>query len=472
MSGLHHSSFIFSLSSMLRLVSDLLVILDPERVLHEREHLLTYGFDGTAALTGEAGCVVLPRTTEEVAAIVRYASAEGVPIVSRGSGTGLSGGSIPVAGGIVLCLVMMDRILELDEKNLTLRAEAGTITQKIAEAADGAGLLYPPDPGSMKISTIGGNVAENSGGLRGLKYGITRDYVMGLKVVLADGQIVSLGNKCVKDVAGYSMKDVFIGSEGTLGIITEVLLQLVPKPAVKKTLLATFAKMSDAADTVSAIIAAKIIPCTLEFLDKVTIRCVEEYAKVGLPLDAEAILLMETDGHPAVVAEEAEKMESIARQCGAVTVAIAADAEEAARLSTARRAAFSALARVSPTTILEDATVPRSELTRMINFIQEVGARHQLRIGTFGHLGDGNLHPTFLTDERNHAEMERVEQAMKEIFDFAAQLGGTITGEHGVGLAKKKFLPAAIGDASLSLLRQLKKTLDPRGILNPGKIFD
>ncbi len=454
------------------LAADLIALLDAGRVLHEREHLLTYGFDGTAALQGQAGVVVLPHTTEEVASIVRYAAAGKIPIVSRGSGTGLSGGSIPAANAIVLCLVQMDRILELDERNLTLLAEAGAITQRIAETADVAGLLYPPDPGSMKISTIGGNVAENSGGLRGLKYGITRDYVMGLEVVLASGEVVWLGNKCVKDVAGYSMKDVFIGSEGTLGIITKVLLKLVPKPATKKTLLATFGQMEHAADTVSAIIAAKIIPCTLEFLDRITIKCVEDFAKIGLPLDAEAILLMETDGHPAAVEDQAREMEAIARQCGAVRVQVAANAEEAARLATARRAAFSALARVSPTTILEDATVPRSELTKMIRFIQEVGARHQLRIGTFGHMGDGNLHPTFLTDERNHAEMERVEIAMKEIFDFAISLGGTITGEHGVGLAKKRFLPAAIGEASLTLLRQLKRTLDPDGILNPGKIFD
>ena len=447
-------------------------MLGEARVLHEREHLLTYGFDGTAALRGAASCVVFPQTTAEVAAIVRYAAREKVPIVSRGSGTGLSGGSIPVPEGIVLCLVKMDRILELEEQNLTLLAEAGVITQKITDAADGVGLLYPPDPGSMKISTIGGNVAENSGGLRGLKYGITRDYVMGMEVVLASGEIVWLGNKCVKDVAGYSMKDVFIGSEGTLGIITEVLLKLVPKPAGKKTLLATFARMGDAADTVSAIIAAKIIPCTLEFLDKVTIGCVEAFAQVGLPLDAEAVLLMETDGHPAAVEDEATTMEQIARSCGASSVIVAHDAEHAARLSTARRAAFSALARVSPTTILEDATVPRSELTKMINFIQEIGAKYQLRIGTFGHMGDGNLHPTFLTDERNVEEMERVEKAMQEIFDYAVKLGGTITGEHGVGLAKKRFLPAALGDSSLKLLRDLKRTLDPDGILNPGKIFD
>lgn len=454
------------------LLADLSAILDPSRVLHRPEDLIPYGFDGTAALSSPATCVVFPQTTEEVAKLMRYAAEHRVPIVTRGSGTGLSGGSIPVTGGIVLCLVRMDRILELDERNLTVRAESGAVTQKIAEAADRVGLLYPPDPGSMKISTIGGNVAENSGGLRGLKYGVTRDYVMGLEVVLSTGEIVWLGNKCVKDVAGYSMKDVFIGSEGTLGIITQVLLKLVPKPAAKKTMLATYGSMAAAADTVSAIIAAKIIPCTLEFLDKVTIRCVEDFAHVGLPLDAEAILLIETDGHPAVVAEEAARIEEIARSCGAITVVSAADDAEAARLATARRSAFSALARVSPTTILEDATVPRSELTKMINFIQEVATRHQLRVGTFGHMGDGNLHPTFLTDERNTEEMHRVELAMREIFDFALQLGGTITGEHGVGLAKKSFLPGAVGEASLGLMKQLKRTLDPHGLLNPGKIFD
>jgi glycolate oxidase len=366
----------------------------------------------------------------------------------------------------------MDRVLELDPKNLTIYVESGVVTQKVAELADAAGLLYPPDPGSMRISTIGGNVAENSGGLRGLKYGVTRDYVMGLEVVLADGEAVALGNKCVKDVAGYSMKDIFIGSEGTLGIITKVLLQLVPKPAAKRTLLATFSEMDAAAETVSAIIAAKIIPCTLEFLDKITIRCVEEYAHVGLPLDAEAVLLMETDGHPAVVQEEAQQMAEIARRNGATAVQVAQTPEEATRLATARRVAFSALARVAPTTILEDATVPRSELAKMIRFIQQVAAKYEVAVGTFGHMGDGNLHPTFLTDEKNAVEMGRVEKAMTEIFEYAVKLGGTITGEHGVGLAKKAFLPKAIGDASLGLMRRFKQTMDPDNLLNPGKIFD
>jgi glycolate oxidase len=457
---------------MQNIAAGLAQILGVERVLWEKEDLVTYGFDATATLHGEAGCVALPKTTEEVSRVIRYAAEHRIPVVTRGSGTGLSGGSVPVAGCIVLCLVQMDQVLELDSKNLTIHVESGVVTQKVAELADGAGLLYPPDPGSMKISTIGGNVAENSGGLRGLKYGVTRDYVMGLEVVLADGEVVDLGNKCVKDVAGYSMKDIFIGSEGTLGIITKVLLQLVPKPATKKTLLATFSEMDAAAETVSAIIATKIIPCTLEFLDKITIRCVEEYAHVGLPLDAEAILLMETDGHPVVVEEEAQQMAEIARRYGATAVQVAHTLEEGARLATARRVAFSALARVAPTTILEDATVPRSELAKMIRFIQQVAAKYKVTVGTFGHMGDGNLHPTFLTDEKKAAEMRQVEKAMTEIFDYAVKLGGTITGEHGVGLAKKAFLPKAIGDASLGLMRRLKRTLDPENLLNPGKIFD
>src|SRR5579862_6178087 len=243
------------------IITELTRLLGSERVLTEPEHLAVYGFDGTAMLHGQAACVVFPETTEEVSRVVKIAREAKVPIVTRGSGTGLSGGSVPVAGCIVLCLVRMDHILELDEKNLTVLVESGAITQKVAEKAEAAGLLYPPDPGSMKISTIGGNVAENSGGLRGLKYGVTRDYVMGLEVVLPNGELMWLGNKCVKDVAGYSLKDVFVGSEGTLGVITKVLLRLIPKPAAKKTMVATFARMDQAAETVSAIIAARIIPC-------------------------------------------------------------------------------------------------------------------------------------------------------------------------------------------------------------------
>jgi glycolate oxidase len=442
------------------------------QVITAPEDLIPYGFDGTAALKQLPGAVVFPQTTAQVAACVKVAAKHGLPLVTRGSGTGLSGGSVPIADGLVLCLVRMDRILETDPRNLTMRVQAGVVTLKIAEAAAEHDLFYPPDPGSMKISTIGGNVAENSGGLRGLKYGVTRDYVMGLEVVLPNGEIVRLGNKCVKDVAGYSMKDLFIGSEGTLGIVTEVLLKLLPRPATRRTMLAIYDRMEDAAETVSAIIAAKIIPCTLEFLDRMTIGCVEDYAKIGLPTDCEALLLIETDGHPAAVADEAARMEAIARQQGAREVKSAKDDAESLQLAAARRNAFSALARKKPTTILEDVTVPRSELAAMVRFVAETAVKYKLEVGTFGHMGDGNLHPTFLTDERDTEEMKRVHQALDAIVARTLELGGTITGEHGVGLAKKQWLRDQLGDASFALMRQIKQTLDPRGLLNPGKIFD
>jgi glycolate oxidase len=454
------------------MLAELRVCLGGENVLTKPEDTLPYSFDGTATLKQTPGVVVFPGTTAEVAECVLIAKRHRVPVVTRGSGTGLSGGSVPVKDCLVVCLVRMDAILDIDPDNLTAQAQCGAITMRIDEAAAAHGLFYPPDPGSMKISTIGGNVAENSGGLRGLKYGVTRDYVMGLEVVLPDGQVARLGNACVKDVAGYSMKDLFIGSEGTLGIITEVLLKLLPRPEARRTMLATFDRMEDAAETVSAIIAAKIIPCTLEFLDRMTVRCVEDYAAIGLPTDCEALLLMETDGHPAAVEDEASRMAAIALRHHARNVRTAADAAESLQLATARRSAFSALARVRPTTILEDVTVPRTALAEMVSFIAGVAARHQLMVGTFGHMGDGNLHPTFLTDERNLAEMNRVHQALEEIVDKTLELGGTITGEHGIGLAKKPWLKRQLGDSSYELMRTIKRALDPENLLNPGKIFD
>ena len=454
------------------LLDGLRAALGADQVLTAPEDIIPYGFDGTAALKQRPLAVVFPAHATEVAAVLRIAATHRAPVVTRGSGTGLSGGSVPVPGGIVLVLTRLDRILELDAANLTIEVEAGVVTQAIYDAADAAGLFYPPDPGSMKISTIGGNVAENSGGLRGLKYGVTRDYVMGLEVVLPDGEIAWLGSKCVKDVAGYNLRDLFIGSEGTLGVITRVLLKLLPKPAARATLLATFGAMDAAAATVSAIIAARIIPCTLEFLDRRTLQCVEDFAHVGLPRDAEALLLIEADGHPAAVDDEATRIAAVCREHGATTVRRATDAAEATRLATARRSAFSALARLRPTTILEDVTVPRSELAGMIRAIETIAAKHRLTIATFGHFGDGNLHPTILTDERDTEEMHRVELAFADIVAATLERGGTLTGEHGVGLAKKPFLRRQLGDASFELLHSIKRTIDPQGLLNPGKIFD
>lgn len=447
-------------------------IVGGENVLTKKEDLIPYSFDGTAAMQQMPGCVLFVQSTEQISEILKLANKTKTAIVTRGSGTGLSGGSLPSTDCVVMCTVRMNRILEVDRANLTMMVEPGVTTVEVFDEAAKVGLFYPPDPGSMRISTIGGNVAENSGGLRGLKYGITRNYVMGLEVVLPSGEIMTTGNKCVKDVAGYSLKDIFVGSEGTLGVITKVLLKLIPKPAAKKTMVATFDAMDKAAQTVSDIIAAQIIPCTLEFLDRTTIHCVEDYAKVGLPLDCEALLLMETDGHPAAVADEAAKMEELSRKNGAMEVRVAKDDAEATKLATARRSAFSALARLAPTTILEDATVPRSELAKMVRFVDVIAKKYKLRVGTFGHMGDGNLHPTFLTDERNKEEMQRVHAAFNEIFEEAIRLGGTITGEHGVGLAKKDFLPKFLGDAQTRVHRELRKVMDPNGILNPGKMFD
>jgi glycolate oxidase len=450
----------------------LAALLPPGSVLTEAEDLIPYSFDGTAALSQRPAAVAFATTAGEISAVLRWANESRTAVVVRGSGTGLAGGSVPVPGCVVLCLSRFDKVLELDRANLTLLVEPGVTTQTIFDQADRAGLLYPPDPGSMKISTIGGNVACNSGGLRGLKYGVTKDYVMGFEIVLPTGELVWVGNKCVKDVAGYSLREVFIGSEGTLGVFTKVLLRLLPKPAAKKTLLAVYGRMEEAAETVSAIIAHPIIPCTLEFLDRTTINCVEDYAQVGLPREAEAVLLMETDGHPAVVAEEAEIMARLARKQGALEVRVAETAEEALKLATARRSAFAALARVAPTTILEDVTVPRSELAGMVRFIQELAARHRLRIGVFGHMGDGNLHPTFLTNEKDAEEMHRVEAAFAEIVTETVRRGGTITGEHGVALAKKRFLAQSVGEINVDVMRKLRRLFDPNLILNPGKMFD
>ncbi len=454
------------------LLQNLRQIVGPENLLTEQIDLVPYSFDGTAALKQLPLAVVLPKQTEQIAPCLKAIKAAKHPLVTRGSGTGLSGGSLPIEQAVIVCMTGLDQILEIDTKNLTIRVQPGVITQRIDQEAAKHGLFYPPDPGSQKISTIGGNVAENSGGLRGLKYGVTRDYVMGLRVVLANGEEVWLGNACVKDVAGYNLRDLFIGSEGTLGIVTEVLLKLLPRPEARQTMVATFNDIEQAAQAVSDIIAQKIVPCTVEFPDQKTIQCVEDFANLGLPTDAAALLLLESDGHAAVVTDEIAAMQSILQEAGAEGIQLAATEEEADKLRTARRAAFSALARVRPTTILEDVTVPRSELAKMVHFIADCAKKHNLEIGVFGHMGDGNLHPTFLTDERNEEEMHRVEQALEEIVDETIRLGGTVTGEHGVGVAKKPFLRRQLGDQSYELLRLVKQSLDPDGLLNPGKIFD
>jgi glycolate oxidase len=445
--------------------------LGPANVAYEKEDLLVLGYDSTPGIHHLPEIAVFPTTAEGVLAAMDIAQREGLPIVPRGSGTGLSGGSVPAKGGMVLCLNKMNRILEIDEENLTATVEAGVVTLDLFNAVAAKGLFYPPDPGSQKISTLGGNVMEDAGGLRGLKYGVTRDYVMALQCVLPDGSLLTTGGKSVKDVAGYSFKDLLVGSEGTLGIITEVTVKLIPPPKAKRTFLAYFDDIRTAGAAVSKIIAAKIIPSTMEIMDKATINCVEDYVKIGLPRQMAALLLIEVDGHPAMVEEEAQGVDAILRQVKAAEIHVAKDADEAGKLAAARRTALSALARVSPTTLLEDATVPRSRLAETFAEIERLTEKYRLKVGTFGHAGDGNLHPTVLCDERNAEEMHRAHAFYDDLYERVLAWGGTVSGEHGIGMAKKEYLARQIGPGGVRVMKRIKDAFDPKGILNPGKIF-
>jgi len=437
----------------------------------DRQSLVAHSYDGTPMLQSLPDGVVYPESTAQVSAIMKVLTEHRVPVVSRGSGSNLAGGTVPVQGGIVMVMHRMNKILEVDMENLTATVQTGLITAEFTAHIEALGLFYPPDPSSMKISTIGGNIAECSGGLRGLKYGTTKDYVIGLEAVLASGEVIRTGGKLAKDVAGYDLTKLLVGSEGTLAIITEATLKLVPPPASKKTMLAMYKDLYGAARTVSRIIEAKIIPATLEIMDNPTIRVVDDFAKLGLPRDMEAILLIEQDGDPAAVERDIELIRAICESEKADRVEVAESREQAEKLLTARRSAFTALARLRPTTILEDATVPRSRIADMVLRINEIAAKYNVSIATFGHAGDGNLHPTATTDARDHDEVHRVEQAFAEIFEAAIDLGGTITGEHGVGLVKAPFLEWKVGSAGIELMKGIKRAFDPNHLLNPGKIF-
>ncbi len=437
----------------------------------DRQSLVAHSYDGTPMLQSLPDGVIYPESTKQVSEIMKVLAEYRIPIVSRGSGSNLCGGTVPVEGGIVMVMHRMNRILEVDMENLTATAQTGIITAEFTAHIESLGLFYPPDPSSMKISTLGGNIAECSGGLRGLKYGTTKDYVIGLEAVLANGEIIRTGGKLMKDVAGYDLTKLLVGSEGTLAIITEATLKLVPPPKSKKTMLAMYKDLYGAARTVSRIIEAKIIPATLEFMDNPTIRVVDDFAKLGLPRDMEAILLIEQDGDPEAVERDIELIREICVSEQADRLEVAETREQAEKLLTARRSAFTALARLRPTTILEDATVPRSRIADMVLRINDIARKYNVSIATFGHAGDGNLHPTATTDARDQEEVHRVEQAFEEIFEAAIDLGGTITGEHGVGLVKAPFLEWKIGSAGIEVMKGIKRAFDPDNLLNPGKIF-
>jgi len=446
-------------------------IVGPENYDDSKVERLVYSYDATPQFQSMPDGVISPRNTGEVVEIVKVCNEHGIPIVPRGSGTNLCAGTCPTEGGLVMLFKHMNQILEVDEENLTITVQPGVNTLQMIHTIEAKGLFYPPDPSSMKISTIGGNINENSGGLRGLKYGVTRDYVIALEIVLANGDIIRTGGKLAKDVAGYDLTRLFVGSEGTLGIITEATLKLVPKPETKKTILALYQDIEAAARSVSKIIANKIIPTTLEFLDQPTLQVVEDYAKIGLPTNVKAVLLIEQDGPKEVVERDIKKITELCKQEDAVSVQVAQSEEHAVSLMTARRTALSALARLKPTTILEDATVPRSEIARMVNAINQIANKYDVKICTFGHAGDGNLHPTCPTDSRNKDEIERVEKAFSEIFEKAIEFGGTITGEHGVGVMKAPYLELKLGKEGIAAMKAIKASFDPNNIMNPGKIF-
>ncbi len=432
---------------------------------------LAFSYDGTFQ-QHIPDVAVSPRTTEEVSRIMQVASREAIPVVSRGAGTSLTGGTIPMAAGIVLNLARMNRIIEIDTVNTVAVVEAGCVTATLQAAVESTGLFYPPDPASVNQSSIGGNAACNAGGPRCLKYGVTKDYIVGMTVVLVDGRIMKLGGKLMKNVTGYQLMQLFIGSEGTLGVITEVIVRLIPLPSARSTGAAVFQQLDDASRAVTAILAAGILPVTLEMLDHISINAVEDYVAMGLPREAEALLIIETDGSDqSVTLEEMKRIADICREQGAIRMDLAQTAAERDDLWRARRAISGALGRLRPNKLGEDIVVPRSEIPEMVRRVGDISKEIGLPIAVFGHAGDGNLHPNILFDRRIDGDIERVEEAAAHIFRAALELGGTLSGEHGIGTLKREFLEEDLGPIAVEISLRLKNALDPQGILNPHKVF-
>ncbi len=431
----------------------------------------TYAYDSAVLDPVTPALVVCPETSGQLGGVIALCYKHGLPMTVRGSGTNLSGGTVPDStDSVVISTQKLNRILEINEADLYAVVEPGVVTAKFAGAVSQKNLFYPPDPGSQAVSTIGGNIAENAGGLRGLKYGVTKDYVMGLEFFDSKGDIVKSGSRTVKCVTGYNLSGLMVASEGTLGVISKAILKLIPPPKASKAMTAVFDDVQKAADAVAGIIAAHILPCTLEFMDNVTINMVEDDVKIGLPRDAQAMLLIEVDGHPAQVEDDAATVEAQLKKNGASGIFVARDAEEKNKIWEARRKALPALARRRPTIVLEDATVPRSKIPAMIGAINEIAAKYELLVGTFGHAGDGNLHPSILCDRRDKEEFSRVENAIDELFRRTIEMGGTLSGEHGIGTAKAKWLELETSKSTTEYSRLVRRAVDPKGLFNPSKM--
>jgi glycolate oxidase len=415
--------------------------------------------------------VIQVKNKNEVSSILKLANKNKIPVYPRGQGTSLSGGPLPVKGGIVLDMSQWDSYLSVYPDDLIAVVSPGVLTARIDEVAEKYGLMYPPDPSSAHVSTIGGNLAENSGGPRGLKYGVTKDYVIGLEVVTPEGEIIKTGGRTIKNVTGYDLTKLIVGSEGTLGIITEATLKLVPKPLATLTMMAVFDDLVLSGKAISKVLTSGILPAKMEIMDQYCIKAVENYQPLGLPIDCEAILLIELDGHPLAIKEEMKIVAKVFKEIGAVNVSIAKNEAEATSYWKARKLVSPAIVKIKPTKVSEDATVPRSKIPDMFQRLKEIREKYNVHLVVFGHAGDGNLHPNIICDKRDEEEMIRVESAVEEIFEAAIKLGGTLSGEHGIGTLKAPFMEMELGAVGLDMMKRIKQVWDPNDILNPGKIF-
>jgi len=453
-------------------IAQLKRIVGTENILTSKEDLAAYSYDASVTWAHTPDAVVLPTTAEQVSQILKLANENKISVTPRGGGTNVSGGSIPIKGGIVLCTTRMDRIIEINKANLNAIVEPGVVLQDFNIALAKQGLFFPPDPQSFLGCTMGGVVAENAGGPACLKYGVTKQYVLGLEVVLANGYIMKLGGLTPKNRTGYELVMLFTGSEGTLGVITGIILKLMPMPPASRTIMAVYDDVAIAGKAVSDILSSGVIPSKIEFLDNWLIRRIEVLMHLGLPTEANALLLLQTDGTQAAVEIEAQQIVDICKRSNAKEIRLAKDQAEADRFWKARSASFSAIFSAAHTVLGEDVAVPRDKIAQFVQSCGEISKKYDVLIVLSGHAGDGNLHPAILTDQRDKEHFGRALNAIDEIVETALALGGVLSGEHGVGLEKQRFLKKAMDPVAIEIMRKIKGMLDPNNILNPGKIWE
>ncbi len=454
------------------IIKQLETIVGKDLVLTAKEDLATYAYDGTTTWSHVPDVVVLPDTTEQISRIMKLAHVHKIPVTPRGSGTNISGGSLPVRGGIVLCTIRMNRILDINKANLTATVEPGVVLQDFNTRLAKENLFYPPDPQSFLSCTLGGTVAENSGGPLCIKYGVTKQYVLGLEVVLPDGYVLKTGGLTVKNRTGYDLLPLFTGSEGTLGVITKITLRLIPKPAARKTIMAIFDDMTLAGGVVSDILANGIVPAKAEFVDNFVIRRIEEKMHLGLPVEANTMLLIDVDGSLAAVENEAEQILDLLKKGGASIARLAKDEAEATMYWKARSAGFAAIYSAAKTVIAEDVTVPRDRLAEFIKKLDAISKESGFEIVLIGHAGDGNIHPSVFTNSTEKKDLDRLQDTLTAIFEAALELGGTLSGEHGIGLEKQRLLAKALDPRAIEIMKSIKAVLDPQNIMNPDKIWE